>query len=292
MSGYLYYPGCSVKGTGRAYEESLLAVFGRLGLGLTELDDWNCCGATAYMSVDEAQSVALAGRNLALAERQGKDLVTPCNACWLVLRKTQIALGGNGELAATVTRAMADVGLDYAGTTNVRHPLDVLVNDLGVGALREKVTDPLEGLRVAPYYGCQIVRPYPVFDDADNPRTMDVLLEAAGAEVVDFPAKTKCCGGSQTGTLPEIGIGLVTDLTRAAHAAGANVIATICPLCQFNLEAYQGNVVRNLGIAPIPVVYVTQLLGLALGLTPEAVGLHRSLIPVDSILERRTADVV
>lgn len=288
---YLYYPGCSVKGTARAYEESLLALFEGLGIPMTELEDWNCCGATAYMSVDEAQSVALAARNLALAADSGADLVTPCNACWLVLQKTQRQLKENLRLRERVVGAMESVGLEYRDEVRVRHPLDVLVNDLGLDEFKGRVTQPLDHLTVAPYYGCQIVRPYAVFDDRDNPITMDQLLAASGAKVADYPFKTRCCGGSQTGTLPEIGISLVRDLMHQAHECGADVIATICPLCQFNLEAHQKEIKRLYGTEPIPVVFFTQLLGLAVGLPARRLGLQRSLVPVDAILERRTADV-
>ena len=291
MTQYLYYPGCSVKGTARAYEESLLALFEALGISMTELEDWNCCGATAYMSVDEAQSVALAGRNLALAAESGTDLVTPCNACWLVLQKAQRQLKENPQLRGRILGAMESVGLEYRDEIRIRHPLDVLVNDFGLDSFKARVTEPLEGLTVAPYYGCQIVRPYAVYDDRDDPITMDRLLQAAGATVADYPFKTRCCGGSQTGTLPEIGISLVRDLMHQAHESDADVIATICPLCQFNLEVQQKEIQRLYGTRPIPVVFFTQLLGLAVGLPARQLGFQRSLVPVDAILERRTADV-
>jgi len=292
MKRYLYYPGCSVKGTGRAYEESLLAVFEALGYGLEELDDWNCCGATAYMSIDEGQAVALAGRNLALAERRdGADLVTPCNACYLVLLKTQHQLRENPAVRGRVTGAMRKVGLEYRGTTRVRHPLDVLVNDIGLETIAEKVTQPLGRVKVAPYYGCQIVRPYALFDDQENPTTMDRILEAAGVTVVDYRYKTRCCGGSQTGTLPEIGLDLVRNLLREAHEQGADVISTICPLCQFNLEANQDEIRRKYGVRPLPVVYFTQVLGLALGVPGKKLGLGRSIVPAEPVLTREVAHV-
>jgi heterodisulfide reductase subunit B len=286
MTRYLYYPGCSVKGTARAYEDSLLAVFEALGVQLDELDDWNCCGATAYMSIDETQAAALAARNLALADARGLDLVTPCSACWLVLLKTQHQLAERPALRERVGRAIERAGLRYAGTTRVRHPLDVLVNDVGIEAVAAKVRAPLEGVRVAPYYGCQIVRPYAVFDSQEEPRTLDRLLEACGAHVVDYRSRTRCCGGSQTGTIPEVGLSCVRSLVREAAAEGAEVIATVCPLCQFNLEVHQRRI-RDDGHSPLPVLFFTQLVGLALGLSAKRLGLDRCIIPADAVVTRR-----
>ena len=301
MTGYDYYPGCSLKGTGKPYEESLLAVFGALGVGLDELEDWNCCGATAYMAVDELKAVALATRNLALAERSGKDLVAPCNACWLVLNKTNHRLEDDESLQRTVCSALGATctvpnttdkePLTYTGTVNVRHPLDVLVNDVGVDAIAEKVTKPLEGLTVAPYYGCQIVRPLAPFDDQDNPVTMDKLLGATGCTVLeDYPFKTRCCGASQMMTMPDVGLDLVSMLLEDAVARGADVLAVACPLCQFNLEGYQPKVSNLLGEkVNVPILYFTQLIGMAMGIDHKTLGLQRSFVKVEPVLAGRSA---
>jgi heterodisulfide reductase subunit B len=291
MKRYPYYPGCSIKGTGKAYEESLLGVFDALDVTLDELDDWNCCGATAYMSIDQTEACALAGRNLALAEMNGNgaDLVTPCNACYLVLLKTKFQLEENPKIRDKVQKAFDAAGLSYNGKANVRHPLDVLVNDIGIKAVGERVEKSLKGLKIAPYYGCQIVRPYAMFDDQHNPETMDKLLKATGAEIVDFPFKTRCCGASQTGTLPETGSHLVYQILAEAHYRGADVVATICPLCQFNLDAYQKKVRGKYDLEPIPVVYFTQLLGEAFGLSKEKIGFERNIVPAEPVLKRRIA---
>ena len=276
---YAYFPGCSLKGLGRAYEESLLPVMERLGVELVELDDWNCCGATAYMSVDERKACILAARNLALAEKTGiHDLVTPCSACYLVLNKTKHYLKDSPEIRTSVQRALETAGLKYSGEIPVRHPLDILVHDVGLDVIREKVVRPLTGLRVAPYYGCQVVRPYATFDDAWNPTTMDRLLATLGAEVVPYPLKTKCCGGSLTGTLPDTGLRLTYILLKEALRRGADVIATICPLCQFNLDAYHDQLARQWGPVPVPTVYFTQLMGLAFGLPESQLGLGRNFV--------------
>jgi heterodisulfide reductase subunit B len=284
---YSLYPGCSLKGTGRAYEESVLTVFKALGVELQELKDWNCCGATAYMSVDENKAFALAVRNLALAEQEGESaLVTPSSACYLSLNKAHRHMEEDSEIRAQSDSSLKAAGLSYRGTVKVRHPLDVLVNDVGLETITKKVKVPLHNLRVAPYYGCQIVRPFAEFDSQYNPVTMDQLLEAIGAEVVRYPLKTRCCSGSQTGSLPDVGLRLVYILLREACRRDAEVLVTVCPLCQFNLEGYQDEIGRKYEDSSIPVLYFTQALGLAMGLPAKQLGLKRNLVPVDQVLEK------
>lgn len=269
-----------MKGLGRAYEESLLPVCRVLGIELEELEDWNCCGATAYMAVDEGKAFVLAARNLSLAERRGgREVMAPCSACYLVLNKTKHALAESPEVATRIRRALAVGDLTYRGDVPVRHPLDILINDVGVEAIRQRVVRPLKGLKVAPYYGCQIVRPYATFDDQFNPTTMDRVLEALGATVVRYPLKTKCCGGSLTGTVTKAGQRLTYILLKEAITRGAEVIATVCPLCQFNLDAYHAPIAARYEPVPIPTVYFTQLMGLAFGLSARELGLHRAAVP-------------
>lgn len=283
---YLYYPGCSLKGTGRAYEESMLSAFDALGVRLQELDDWNCCGATAYMSISELKSFALSARNMALAERQcddGKpvDIVVPCAACYLGLYKAQHYLDENDDVREKVERALEAAGLSYSGRARIRHPLDVLINDIGVDRVAECVRRPLEEFRVACYYGCQLVRPYAEFDDQHEPTTMDKLMVALGAKVVDWPLKTRCCGGSLTGTVQDVGQRLSYILLREAIRRGCDVVATACPLCQFNLECYQPQISRRFAESiNVPVAYFSQLMGIAFGLPRRKVGLHRLFVPI------------
>ena len=259
---YGYFPGCSLKGTGAAYEESLLTLFRMLDLPLAELDDWNCCGATSYMSIDERSAFALSARNLMLAHAAGnRDLLAPCSACYLVLRKTQDyapALpanwrSGNGETAGIQA-------------VRVRHPLEVLYTDVGADRIREKTVRHWHGGRVACYYGCQMVRPYGEADRDHDPVRMDELLGAAGVPTVDFSLKTKCCGGSLTGTTHDVGVRLNYILLKEAARKGAQAIVTVCPLCQYNLDAYQSEIRRESGERlDMPVLYFTQILGWALG---------------------------
>jgi heterodisulfide reductase subunit B len=285
---YAYYPGCSVRGSSRAYEESLSAVFQGLGQSLDELDDWNCCGATAVPAIDETKALALAARNLALAERGTNseapvDLVAPCAGCYMVLLHTQRYLQQHRAVGEKVAGALQSAGLRYDGRVRVRHPLDVLVNDVGLERIADAVTRPLDGLRVACYYGCLLVRPYATFDDQHNPTSMDRLMRAIGAEPVDWPLKTRCCGGSccggpLTGTIREAGLRLIYVLLREAKKRGADMVATVCPLCQFNLECFQGRVTREFGEpVDLTVGFFTQVLGLAMGMDERTLGIHRML---------------
>jgi len=285
---YAYYPGCSLKDSSNAYEESLLAVFEALGVGLDELDDWNCCGATAYASVDQMKAFAMAARNLALAEGTATgaapvDLVAPCAGCYMTLLKTQRYLKEHRSVADTIEGALECAGLHYSGQVRVRHPLDVLVNDIGLERVADAVTRPLEGLKVACYYGCLLVRPYATFDDQHNPTTLDRLMEALGAEPIDWPMKTRCCGGSccggpLVGTIREAGLRLISVLLKEAKRRGADVLVTACPLCQFNLECFQERAGREFG-EPIELTvgFFTQILGLALGLDEQQLGIQRML---------------
>ncbi len=283
MTGYAYYPGCTMKGNARHYEESILPVFAKVGLPLEELDDWNCCGATAYFSVDETMAAAICGRNLSLAERIGKDLIAPCAGCFLTLKKSNAFLASGEPKAAKILNDLKNAGCEYQGTVKIRHPLDVLVRDIGPKALRAQVLRPLAGLKVACYYGCQLVRPYTDLDDPDYPTMLDVLMEVAGATAVDFTAKTRCCGGSLTGTIEEVGLRLNYIILKEAKRKGADCIVTICPLCQFNLEVTQSKIVRQYGDdITIPILYFSQVLGLALGIPRADLGFSRSIIPLKS----------
>ncbi|HUN64775.1 MAG TPA: CoB--CoM heterodisulfide reductase iron-sulfur subunit B family protein [Bacteroidota bacterium] len=280
---YLYYPGCSLKSTGRPYDESLRAVFAALGIELTELDDWNCCGATAYASIDENQAFGLAARNLAIAEAAVTDgpptIVAPCSACFLVLTKTQRYFEDYDHVRDGVTRELAAAGLTYRGHVKVRHPLDILIHDVGLPAIAKLVQHQMKGLHVASYYGCQVVRPFATFDDPLYPTSMDAIMRSLGAETVDWPLKTRCCGGSLSGTIKEAGLRLNQHLLVEALRKGSDLVVTCCPLCQFNLECFQKQINKNYDERiSLPIMYFTQLMGLAFGIPEKELGIRRLFI--------------
>ncbi len=277
MSGYLYYPGCSLKGSGAAYEKSLFAVFGALGQELREIPDWNCCGATAYLSVDQDMAVAMAARNLAIAERLGgREVVAPCSGCFLSLAKANATMAEYPEVRGRVTAALGKAGFSYDGQVAVRHPLEVLLTDVGPEALKKRVVRPLKNFRVAPYYGCAILRPYPAVQSPQAPHALEDLCRLVGATPVDYPSKARCCGGMLTAGVQSVGLRLVEILLAEAKAANADALVTTCPLCQYNLEVYQDRIRRSRGEdVRLPVLYFTQMLGMALGLDDHALGLDQ-----------------
>jgi len=277
---YTYYPGCSLESSARGYDESVRFVFSALGHDLIELEDWNCCGATYYMSIKETISLVFSARNLALAEKSGRDIIAPCSSCYTILYKTNQVLKSNPIMLAKVNQALKKDGLEYHLSINVRHPLEVLINDIGVESIREEVLNDFDGLRIAPYYGCQIVRPDRGLDDKENPMMMDTLFEALGACNIYFPMKVRCCGGMLMTTCPDVALKLNKEILECAAENGAECVVTTCPLCQMNLEAYQDRINKRYGTdLHIPILFFTQALGWAFGGSPSEVGLKRNLIP-------------
>ncbi|RPI86703.1 MAG: disulfide reductase, partial [Chloroflexi bacterium] len=284
---YSYYPGCSLERNAAAYNVSTLATAAPLGLELAELDDWNCCGATEYISLNLTASFALIARNLAIAskEKGRAGLVAPCSACYLNLRKCDKYMAESSKLSGKVNTALAEGGLAYKpGTVKVRHLLDVIVNDIGYDAVASKVTRLLSGLKVAPYYGCMIVRPEfngegSSFDDPEQPVTLDRLLKALGAEVVPFPMKAQCCGGHMTQISDSSAFDMIRRLIKGAADNGADTIVTLCPMCQLNLDAYQGGMNAHYKTDyKMPVLYFTQLMGLAFGMDASRLGFGSELV--------------
>jgi len=276
---YTYYPGCSLHSVHKPYDISCRAVFKALGINLIELDDWNCCGATFYMSIDEVTSIAVAARNLALAEKYNLDLIAPCSSCFTILSKANRFMKNNEQLFASVNRVLNEVGLEYKLSVRVRHPLDVLINDIGFEIIKLKIKKSLNGLRIANYYGCQIVRPDKYFDDRENPTSMDNLFEMLGAKSVYYPAKVKCCGGMLPTVKEEIANDLIFEILYRAVENNADLIVTTCPLCQMNLEAYQKKIENKFKEKiSIPIYYFTQVLGVALGLNEEELAINKNFI--------------
>ncbi len=282
---YSYYPGCAIKGTGIAYEESLLEVYRLLGVAWQELTDWSCCGAQAYMTVDAGQSCMLSARNLRIAYQSGShDIVAPCSACYLALRKCKDYVERYPRMREVVGDFMPASDLQAIANVRVRHALDMLYVDIGPSAFRARATRPWPGGKVACYYGCQAVRPYSEVDRDGNPMRMDELLEAVGVPVAQWPLKTKCCGSSHTGTLHEVGVRMGYLLLKEAVRRGAEAVITICPLCQFNLDVYQKDMTRSTGESfDIPILFLPQALGWALGADHRALGLHRGISGAETL---------
>jgi len=293
MSEYLFYPGCSFESSARAYHDSLLAITEQLGIELREIEDWNCCGATEYLGMDLIPAYSLISRNLALAAEQANgshELVAPCSACFLNLEKADHYMVERRELGAKVNEALQAGGLHYEpGSVVVRDLLDVIIHDIGIEYVKSLVVRPLTGLRVAPYLGCMLTRPDYAhrWSDAEHPMEFRELLAALGAEVVDFPLETACCGGHMTQIAPETAFELIHRLISSAHDHGADLMATVCPMCQMNVDAYQSETNRFFGThLKMPIVFFTQLIGLAFGLPAEDVGFGTELVSTRAALGR------
>ncbi len=280
---YVFFPGCSLEGTAREFHRSTLAVAGRLDLGLPELEDWICCGSTAAHSTDPLLADALPAKNLSAAA--GKTVAVACAACYSRLRTANHHIAGDAALRAKVARV---VGSDYDGHTPVKHLLEILCLDIGLRRIAEAVSRPLAGLKVACYYGCLLVRPPEItdFDDVENPTLMDQLMQAAGATPLAWPHKTECCGASFSITDPQMVLDLTNNILAMAQAAGADCIATACPLCQLNLDLRQSDVERKFGRRyNLPVFYFTQLLGLAMGCSADELSLGSLIVEPRGVLE-------
>jgi len=295
---YSYYPGCSLERNAAAYHKSAMAVAEPLGLEFAEVDDWNCCGATEYIAINKMAAYALVSRNLALAANQSgngqSQLAAPCSACYLNLSKADHYLAESPRMAEQVNEALEAGGLHYnPGSVKVRHLLDIIVNDVGYDAVAEQVSKPLYNLRVAPYYGCLIVRPgfNGTFDDAEYPTSLDKLMGVLGAQVVDFPLKAHCCGGHMTQISEKVAMDLIHRLLKNAADYEADVIVTLCPMCQLNLDAYQENVNKYFKTNyHIPILYFTQLIGLAFGMSADTLGFGKEFIDAQEALAKIGAE--
>lgn len=291
---YGYYPGCSMERNARSYHTSLMSIAEPLGLELVEVEDWNCCGATEYFSINDIPAYALVGRNLAIASQQNgfEKLVAPCSACFLNLKKTDHTMGEYEEINHKVNTALKAGGLQYQpGSVSIHHILEIIVQDVGLEAIKEKVQKPLYELKVAPYYGCLIPRPSAMdsFDDPEQPTSMDTLLTALGATVVYFPLKAQCCGGHMTQISEQTALELIRRLLKNADDNGADLISTVCPMCQLNLDAYQNAVNAHYGTKyNIPVIYFTQLIGLAFGIPEKELGFGKEIVSAQPALAKIT----
>ena len=287
MKYYSYYPGCSAEATAAGLGLSIEAIAKPLDMELIELEGWTCCGSTPYGSLDELESIVVAARNLALAEKTGLDMVTPCSSCYITLNKANIQLRDHPRLMAQVNEALAVANLEYHGNLRVRHLVDILVNDITPEVIAAKVQRGLNGLKVAPYYGCQLVRPQYGTDDMEFPHSLDRLVECLGAEAVPYPLKARCCGGALIISEENLALGLIRKLLENALENGAQCIVTPCPLCQTNLDAYQSRVNSKFKTKyNLPVLFISQLIGLALRIAPTSLGLNTNIVSPSRVLDR------
>lgn len=287
---YAYYPGCSSESSARDQHASSLAVARALGIDLVEINGWSCCGATPGHQTDRFLAASLSAANLVLARDMGRDVVVNCAACYNRLKTANYEVTNHPEMRGKISDA---IGRDYDGSVKIKHLMEVLLEDFGIDALEKAIKRPLNGLRVASYYGCLLVRPHEVtnFDDPENPQSIDTLVTAMGGESLDWPSKVECCGNSLSlTTRSDLVVGLSDSIIGMAKAAGAECIAVACPLCQVNLDLRQIDIRKTTGRQyDMPVIYITQLLGLCLGIPQNQLGLEKLVVSPAKILNAMNA---
>ncbi len=270
-----YFPGCSLHSTAQEFDMSVKAVCDVLNIHLDEIPDWNCCGASAAHETSEELGLALPYLNLVKAEgARLKTVLSPCPACFSNLSKTHERVLDDKVLNERLAKISG--GKTYQGKIVNRQVLDLFVEEVGIDRIKENVKKPLEGVKVACYYGCLTRLPGVTMDSIEHPMMMDRIVEALGAEVVDWTHKTECCGASLSITKTDIALRLGREILDAARRAGANCIAVVCPLCQSNLDVRQMAINKKYGSSfALPIVYLTQLMGIAFGVPKSDLGFEK-----------------
>ena len=277
---YLYYPGCSLKGGAIEYEESFLAVAESLGIEVKEVADWKCCGATAAKSMDKELSESLPADTLISANKEGKDLLMLCPSCSF----NHIKVAHKLKEDETFRKQLS---LDKV--PEVKNFLEVLAFDIGAEEISRKIARPLKGVRALPYYGCLIARPFPLGgkESLENPKAMESVIEASGAQAISFPYKVDCCGGTLVLSREKTALKLCGTILKEAKRIAPDCIVVVCPLCHFMLDAKQAAVEKEIGEKiKMPVLYITQLLGIALGIDYKKLGLHRLVTSPKRFLQK------
>jgi len=294
---YAYYPGCSANTSGKEYNRSFRLIAKALDIELVDVPDWTCCGSHITYVFNPALAASLSARNLALVEKMGEgiEMVTICSGCYQTFKRSNELLKHDATIQAKVKEALEAVNLSYNANVKIHHALEVLTTQEALDTISKKITKPLKGLKVAPYYGCAVVRPKfeDSFDDPENPQSLDRLLKVLGAEPVFYIDKVRCCGGVLIMKQERVGLEMIRRLLANAKRAGAECIVTPCTLCHLNLDIMQPKVERAFKQKfNMPVFFFTQLIGLALGLKPTELGLHKHMVPTISFLQSKGVEVL
>jgi heterodisulfide reductase subunit B len=286
-----YFPGCTLNTTGKGFDNAVRAAAAAVGVELVELANWNCCGATYPLIIDNMLELAAPAHILVAAREACGDVTscqvtTACTTCYNVLKRTNKFIREHPDER---DRINTFIEAEYAGEVEVVDIVHLLRDQVGFDTVRERVTTPLKDLKVAAYYGCMVLRPPAevAYDDPDHPRSLDDLMTALGATAVDFPHKNECCGAYLAVKAPEVTRAMVHTILKSAQAAGAEAMVTNCPLCQFNLDKRQQEMPNYYaGYRSIPVFYFSQLMGLALGLDVKEYGWERHYVDPRPVIEK------
>lgn len=280
---YAFFVGCTTLSRLPGYEKSARKLAERLGVELVDMPGSGCCGTTYLETLDHVTALAMAARNIAIAEEMGLDIVTVCNGCTEVLIKANNELKENPELRAEVNEVLAEAGKEYRGTVEVKHYVSMLRDDVGLEAIEENMRSSFEGLRVASHYGCHMLKPAEILmsDDPENPTVMDELVASTGAEPLEYPSKLECCAGPIMGVREavtwSVGMDKILEVKRLGDA-----LVTACPFCYLTFERCQLMQDENPGL---PVLHIPQLLGLAMGLDEDELGVGHNKIPPTIVME-------
>lgn len=285
---FAYYPGCAAEATVREADRATRAVMDRLGIELVHFPNMSCCGAGVLHEERPNLSVAINARNFAIAEKEGLPLLTICNTCLLTMLKSKMELDRNEALRKRVNASLAKFGLEYKGTVRITHLLWMLVDDFGLGELAKKIKRKLTGLKIAPFYGCHILRPEEVlgFEEGRDPTSLERVIEVTGATAVKYDERTDCCGFHIMLVKKEATVNMVADCLVGAGRTGADLVVTPCTLCQLTLDSYQymadGKLEKKLHL---PIIHLPQLIGLSLGMSLKDLGLNRHMVKLSDRFE-------
>jgi len=283
---YAYFPGCSAESTARDMNKSTYAIARALKIDLEEPKGWTCCGATAGHQTDSLLAAALPAANLSKVKDMNLDMVVNCAACYNRMKAANQEITTSADVRNNVCDALER---DYDGSVKVRHFLEVLLEDVGLSTINKSLQKNLKNLKVACYYGCLLVRPAEIlkFDDAENPKSLDRLVNAMGGISLEWPCKVDCCGGSLSLSRTDVVLKLSESILDMAVQSGAECIAVSCPMCQINLDVRQQDINKVMGKNyRIPVIYITQLLGLCLGLKPSELGFEKLMVSPADVLNK------
>ncbi len=284
---YALYPGCAAKGATPELYQSTMAIIGQLGIEVVELTAASCCGAGVVGEAEPDVALALNARTFAQAEQLGLDVMTICGTCQGVMGAANKRLKEEPRLRERINHMLAQDGIAYRGTVQVKHLLWIVVREVGLHQLQGQVRIPMQGFRIAPFYGCYILRPSwdLGFDDPENPTSLEKVIKAVGGEAVAYPGRTKCCGFPIILEKEAIAVAMAGQNMKEAKDEGADFMVTPCPLCHMSLDIYQDRAGRAVHTTlNLPILHLPQLLGLAMGMPAKDLGLSRHFIPVDSIL--------
>lgn len=282
---YAYYPGCSLHATAKSFDMSVKSLCRHLDIELWEIPDWSCCGASSAHSFDHLLGLALPAKTLVPAEEQGLDVLAPCAACWQRLIRSNLEIKHNPEMRQKINTA---IGADLKGTVNVVSIIEAIYR-VGLGKIEAMVKKPLKGLKVASYYGCYYVKPPKVahVDDPENPHLIDDMMAALGAEIVDWPFRTECCGASLVFVDKDTTFQLTKKILDMAEKCGADLVVTACPICQMNLDMRQSQINKKYGSnLNLPVMYFTQLMAYVMGSSAGEIGLYKNYVPAQTVLNK------